>query len=69
MTRLLDKLPAPLADQLRPLWHELEQRLQRCQQHNDRNGLVLASQRELLEQLISTPDHFDYGAVRESGPV
>lgn len=62
MSCLLDKLPEALAAQLRPLWQELEQRLQRCQQHNDRNGRVLAGQRELLEQLVSTSDCNDYGA-------
>lgn len=63
MTRLLDKLPAALADQLRPLWRELEQRLQRCRQYNDRNGRVLAGQRELLGSLVSPSEHSDYGSA------
>ena len=52
MTRLLERVSPALAAELRPLWQRLQQALARCQAANDRNGRLLAGQKELLDQLL-----------------
>lgn len=52
MTRLLERLAPALAAELRPLWQRLEQALARCRALNERNGMLLAGQKELLAQTL-----------------
>ncbi|MDX9873917.1 MAG: flagellar protein FlgN [Spongiibacteraceae bacterium] len=60
MTQLLQRLPATLATRLRPLWQQLEEALRRCRQLNERNGRILAGQRETIAQLLGETLHNDY---------
>ena len=54
MTRLLERLAPKLAAELRPLWQHLEQALTRCRALNERNGMLLAGQKELLAQMLGS---------------
>lgn len=62
LTRLLDRLPPALANELRPLWQRLRQGLSRCRAANERNGMLLAGQKELIGQLLGNATT-DYAPV------
>lgn len=63
MAKLIAKLPTHMADKAAPLWQQLGSQLAHCKTLNERNGHILASQRELLGEL-SGQGLVDYGHGR-----
>lgn len=60
MQLLLTKLPEKMSNDVGALWQALGQRLSQCKSINERNGHLLASQQELLAEVIGrTP--LEYG--------
>lgn len=51
ISRIVPKLPSPLAEHAQSWWETLEAQASFCQQLNERNGLLLTSQRQTLDTL------------------
>jgi len=58
---LFSRLPAAIRQRATAGWHQLEQQALLCQQINQRNGLLLNSQQEMLGTLLQNdPQDFLY---------
>lgn len=58
---LFSRLPTALRERATGWWNQLEQQAQRCQLLNQRNGLLLSSQQEMLGSLLhNDPQDFLY---------
>ncbi|MBV6820073.1 flagellar protein FlgN [Rahnella sp. PD12R] len=51
---LFSRLPESLAGQTRGQWKALQQQAQACQALNERNGLLLTMQQEIMQPLVKT---------------
>lgn len=62
---LFTRLPAANQSQLNTLWDSLEQLAAECKTLNDRNGMVLAMQQEVLQNLfnVGEPENWLYRQV------
>lgn len=50
---LFTRLPAPHREKAAALWGDLQQRATRCKQLNERNGMLLNMQQELMSDLLN----------------
>ncbi|MGV3346727.1 flagellar export chaperone FlgN [Enterobacteriaceae bacterium LUAb1] len=58
---LLLRLPAPLREQAGNWWKTLQSQAQQCQQLNERNGILLNTQVETLNDLVNNrPENYLY---------
>ncbi|PKH25400.1 hypothetical protein CIG19_06105 [Enterobacterales bacterium CwR94] len=58
---LLPRLPPPVREQADSWWRSLELRASECQQLNERNGMLLNNQVEMLDSLINNrPEDYLY---------
>lgn len=59
---LLQRLPPELFKKVSALWDDLELQARRCQQLNERNGMVLHMQQDILDNIVNAdrPDAFLY---------
>lgn len=59
---LFRRLPPEQQRKVSALWDDLEQQTRRCHQLNERNGMVLHMQQELMENIVNAdrPDAFLY---------
>lgn len=54
MQFLFSRLPQGLASQTRGQWQALQQQAQACRELNERNGLLLTMQQEIMQPLVHT---------------
>lgn len=59
---LFRRLPPEKLTKVSALWEDLEQQTRRCQQLNERNGMVLHMQQDIMENIVNAdrPDAFLY---------
>lgn len=59
---LLQRLPPEQFKKVSALWDDLELQARRCQQLNERNGMVLHMQQDILDNIVNAdrPDAFLY---------
>ncbi|MGL4860762.1 MAG: flagellar export chaperone FlgN [Enterobacteriaceae bacterium] len=52
MELLFSKLPAPAQERVRDIWQDLENLARTCHSRNERNGLLLSAQMDVLKPLL-----------------